>query len=236
MPKPTPSSLISRQSDRTANDPANTSDARTAQFTLISILLGVILAALLDGLPRGASTFALSVFALDPGICVRVVVVLLVAALLWLEYTWSILARVVIATPAHNLTYFSLAIMASGTALTVADFRAWIAWFTALSWTGVVSGIVNGPMMRAKMPVRIDWNLMPWLERGEFCLYILIAVGAASVTWLEYQQTPWILPAKAQVWCCVGVLIVVVADLAMQAIVFIPGLRRHVRVGDDSVS
>lgn len=236
MRKPTPSSLLSRQSDKAANDPAYKSDARTAQFTLISILLGIILAALLDGLPRGASTFALSVFALDPGICVRVVVVLLVAALLWLEYTWGILARVVIATPAHNLTYISLAIMASGTALTVADFRAWIAWFTALTWAAVVSGIVNGPMMRAKMPVHIDWNLMPWLELGEFCLYILIAIGAAGVTWLEYQRTPWILPADAQVWCSVGILIVVVADLAMQVLVFIPGLRSHAWAGDDSVS
>src|SRR5690242_11970024 len=70
-------------------DLAQGSDGRTANLTLISILLGVIMAALLAGLPHGATTFAISVVSLDHGETARVVAVALLAILLWLEYTWN---------------------------------------------------------------------------------------------------------------------------------------------------
>lgn len=226
----TPSSeagSASQSSEESKRNVADSSDARTAQFTLISILLGIVLAALLDGLPRGASSFAVSMFASEPGMLIRVLAVVLMAVLLWLEYTWGVLTRFVFATPAHNLTYFVLAIVAGGTALSVADFRAWMGWITALAFAAVLSGIVNRPKFPegGERKAAYDKCLKRW-DLCELGAYILVSIVSAGVTLLNYAHTPWMLPNEAELWCSAGILAVVVADLAMQVVVYIPRLRK----------
>lgn len=207
---------------------ANSSDARTAQFTLISILLGIILAALLTGLPRGANTFAINLISFGLGVCLRALAVVLMAALLWLEYTWGILTRFVLATPAHNLSYFALGITVSGSALAVADFRAWLAWIAALSGVAIVSGIINRPTLRILgTDERRKWyqDKLQWLDCIELTVYVVVGILALVLTLIEYFWKPAFLSPQAQVWCCVAVVVVVAADLVMQVTMYIPRLR-----------
>ena len=209
-----------------ADDLATGSDARSAQLTLISILLGVILAALFTGLPHGAATFALTVVTLDLGEAARVVTVLLLAILLWLEYTWNTLARLATTTPAHNLTYFALAMVASGTALAVSDFRAWFAWLCALACSGIVLAIVNRTTFPKSWNQRIVRRLI-FLDYVELTLYILVGLAAGAIAWLSYaDDTPWSIPATAQVWLCVSVAVLAAFNLIMQARLYIPMVRR----------
>lgn len=209
-----------------ADDLAKGSDARSAQLTLISILLGVILAALLAGLPHGATTFALTAVTLDLGEAARVVTVLLLGILLWLEYTWNTLARLATATPAHNLTYFALAMVASGAALAVSDFRAWFAWLCALAFSGIVAAIVN----RTTFPKSWDQSIVRrliFLDYVELALYVLVGLAAGAITWLSYaDDTPWSIPATTQVWLCVSVAVLAALNLIMQARLYIPMVRR----------
>jgi hypothetical protein len=194
-------------------------------LTLISILLGVILAALLAGLPHGAPGFALSVTTTDLGVAARAVTVAVLAILLWLEYTWNTLARLTAATPGHNLAYFALALVASGTALAVSDFRAWFAWLCALACTGILAGIVNWTTPPKTWDESCRKKLI-LLDNLEFALYILVAVATGGLTWLMNSGMSWNISAEAQIWLCVSVAVVAALDLTMQATLYIPTLRR----------
>jgi hypothetical protein len=246
MSEPTPSSPVLVQSKRQQGAPpsksesatrrtatqqqnsnlADSSDARTAQFTLISILLGVILAALLIGLPRGANTFAINLFSYEPGVNLRALAVVLMAAVLWLEYTWGILTRFVFATPAHNLTYFALAIAATGVALAVADFRAWLAWIAGLAGVAVISGIINHRKPRTEVLKEYYQKNLQLLDAIEFIAFFVVFVASLVASLMEYLWTPPFLTAQAQVAYSAAVLAIVVWDLVMQFTVYIPRLRR----------
>lgn len=104
-----------------------------------------------------------------------------------------------------------------------------------MSCAAVLSGLVNRPTLRTETLDRIYRKQLRWLDLGELCLYILVGLVAAGVTWLEHVRIQWILPHEAEVWCSVGILLVVVADLAMQITVYIPRLRR-VQEADDSLT
>lgn len=204
---------------------ADSADARTAQFTLISILLGVILASLLTGLPRGANAFAINLVSYDPGVCLRALTVVIMAAVLWLEYTWGILTRFVYATTAHNLTYFALAITLSGVALAVADFRAWLAWVAGLAVAAVASGVINQPR-KLHEPLAGHYRArLRRLDIVEITVYATAGSLAIVASLIDYLRVPPFLTPMAQVWCSGCILLVVVADLVMQVALYIPRLQ-----------
>ena len=102
--------------------------AHTAQLTLISILLGAILAALFIGLPNG---FAINIWSTgNLALDFRVLTIFLAAIDLWIKYSWAV---IVVRWPFslfHNFTFFLISVTMMGLALSVGYYDAWLAWGT----------------------------------------------------------------------------------------------------------
>lgn len=121
-----------------------TSDAaRSAQLTLISILLAAILGSLFIGLPPNFAEQVLRTneWAVD----LRVLATLLAAIDLWIEYSWTVLCGTWTFSVAHNLAYFVLTVTLFGLGLTVGQTGPWLWWIAASGGAAILSTAVNAP-------------------------------------------------------------------------------------------
>lgn len=124
--------------------------AQSAQFNVITIVLGVVLGALL---------FRLTTldFAHDTSFHLMLSVVLasatLIAAIdLWIKYAWGLLLFEWPFEPAHNFIYFFIGATQTAMAVTIDSVQRWV-WFAALLCIGAVVAYVHNSSLSDKSAV-----------------------------------------------------------------------------------
>lgn len=183
-----------------ARDPRSGPDGRTARVTLTSILLGAIVAALVSALPPTPAAFVTNVLRADHLLVDLRVIVLLVAAFnMWLQYSWSVILRLVPFDFLSNLLSFLQAVTMIGAALSVSDGRAWFAWCAA-ALAMVTAAYLS---MRHVRAVQVVW----WRIALTGAATLLSAFAALT----EYRVPPAATPPL--LWVAL-ITVAVIADLA----------------------
>jgi hypothetical protein len=101
--------------------------------TLTSIVLGAIVGALVSALPPTPTAFVTTVLRADHlAIDLQVIALLVAAFNIWLQYSWSVILRLVPFDFLSNLLVFLEAMTMLGAALSVSNRRAWFAWVGAV--------------------------------------------------------------------------------------------------------
>jgi hypothetical protein len=115
--------------------------AHSAQLTLISILVGAIIGALLAGLPNGFAIHIWSKNYLD--LDFRVLATFLAAVDLWIKYSWAVMVIRWPFTVVHNLFYFVITGALMFWALSVGDYNSWLAWAATVSFVITFAYLYN---------------------------------------------------------------------------------------------
>lgn len=133
----------SEEGEKPLQDLAASSAAHTAQLTLISILLGVVMQALLTGLPVPINFVSTLLTQQYLSVDFRVLATFLAAIDLWIKYSWGV---IIIRWPfslSHNLIYSLVSGLMIGLAMSVSNLDAWIGWGTAFCFASSLAYIQN---------------------------------------------------------------------------------------------
>jgi hypothetical protein len=117
-------------------------EGRNARLTVISVLLGAMLAAIVAALPPTPDVFVRTI--LTPGhllVDLQVLALLLVVFDVWTQFSWSVLLGRVPFDFLGNLLTFVTAVIVIGWALSVADFRAWVAWSAVVTASALLASL-----------------------------------------------------------------------------------------------
>jgi len=116
-------------------------NAMTAQFTLIAIVLGLVLGALL---------FRLTSFNWTTGQLLNHVLTALLACAttlaaidLWIKYAWGLILYEWPLEPGHNMIYFMVGMCETGLALSIGIISFWLFCAAALSIAAIIAYIYN---------------------------------------------------------------------------------------------
>lgn len=184
-------------------DPRGGPDGRTARVTLTSILLGAIVAAIVSALPPTPTTFVTTVLRGDHLLIdFRVLALLLTAFNMWLQYSWSVILRLVPFDFMSNLLSFLQAITMVGAALSVGDGRAWFAWLAAV-FAMVAAAYVS---MRGLRAIQVAWWRIALPGGG--------ALVCAVLALAQYQVLPSAWAGGPPIVWVALITAAVIADLA----------------------
>jgi hypothetical protein len=152
-------------------------EGRTARLTVISVLLGTMLAAIVTALPPTPDVFVRTILTPDHLLVdLQVLALLLVVFDVWIQFSWSVLLGVLPFDFAGNLLTFVTAVTVIGWALSVADFRAWVAWSAAVTASALLASL------RYVRRVRVAW--------GRVALFATILLLASYVASAAYGVLP----------------------------------------------
>jgi len=127
-------------------------EGRTARLTVISVLLGAMLAAIVAALPPTPDVFVRTLLTPDHLLVdLQVLALLLVVFDVWTQFRWSVILGLAPFDFLGNFLAFAMAVMVIGWALSVADFRAWVAWSV------VVTAGARMASLRYLRRVRFAW-------------------------------------------------------------------------------
>jgi hypothetical protein len=133
--------LVDPKSAATKIDLASTTSSHTAQLTLISILLGVIMGAVVASAPQAFYTPIVNAGIIDFDL--RMLATLLAAVDLWIKYSWGIIVvRWPFSLP-HNLIYTLVCTCMLGIAVSVNQINAWLFWSSMTCVAGSLAYFSN---------------------------------------------------------------------------------------------
>lgn len=205
--RPSPAAQTAPGSGRTdmAGNLMHSSEGRTARLTLISVLLGAMLGALIAVLPPNPTIFVTTVLTPDHLLIdLQIVALLLTVFDIWIEFTWNGILGISPFDFLNNFQLFLTSVVMLGWILSLRDFRAWVVWGAA----GAAMGMVNALTIRFVRRVPLPW----WRT----ALYIGVTLAAAYVGSNLYGLLPaWAaLSIPPELWVSV-VIASVVVNLAL---------------------
>ncbi len=137
-------------------------EGRTARLTVISVLLGAMLAAIVTALPPTPDVFVRTILTPDHLLVdLQVLALLLVVFDVWTQFSWGVILGLVPFDFVGNLLTFVTAVTVIGWALSVADFRAWVAWSAVVTANALLPGL---PALRSSCALHV-------VETGALCHY-----------------------------------------------------------------
>jgi len=161
-------------------------EGRTARLTVISVLLGAMLAAIVAALPPTPEVFVRTI--LTPGhllVDLQVLALLLVVFDVWTQFSWSVILGLVPFDFLGNLLTFVTAVVVIGWVLSVADFRAWVAW------SAVVTACALTASLRFVRRVRFArWRLALFATILLATLYVACNAYGVLPAWATVSVPP----------------------------------------------
>jgi hypothetical protein len=180
-------------------------EGRTSRLTLISVLLGAMVGALIAVLPPNPTVFVTTVLSPDHLLIdLQVLAVLLTVFDVWIESTWNGILGISPFDFLNNFQLYLTAVTMFGWILSLSDFRAWVVWGAGVAAMGLFN-VLSFQIVR-RVPI-------PWWR---LALFIGLTLAAAYVGSNLYGLLPgWVAPPiPPLLW--VGVVIaVVVVNLVM---------------------
>jgi hypothetical protein len=176
-------------------------EGRTARLTLISVLLGAMLGALVAVLPPTPTIFVTTVLTPDHLLLdLQVVAVLLTMFDVWIESTWNGMLGISPFDFLNNFQFFLTAVAMLGWILSLRDFRAWVVWGAGVAAMALVNALIIHIIRRGPVPW---WRL---------ALFIGLALAAVYVGSNLYGLLPaWAAPPiPSLLWAGVVIAVVVV--------------------------
>jgi hypothetical protein len=192
-------------------------EGRTARLTVISVLLGAMLAAIVMALPPTPDVFVRTILTPDHLLVdLQVLALLLVVFDVWIQFSWGVILGLVPFDFLGNLLTFVTSVTVIGWALSVADFRAWVAWSAVVTANALLASL------RFVRRVRFTW----W----RLALFATILLAASYVACDAYGVLPaW---ATVSVPPLLGVAVVVaewVVDLEFFSLFLLASGARSTR-------
>jgi hypothetical protein len=176
-------------------------EGRTARLTLISVLLGAMLGAIVAVLPPTPTIFVTTVLTPDHLLLdLQVLAVLLTVFDLWIEFTWNGILGISLFDFLNNFQLYLTAVAMLGWILSLRDFRAWVVWGAGVAAMGLVNALTIQIVRRVPIPW---WRL---------ALFIGLTLAAAYVGSNLYGLLPaWAAPPiPPLLWAGVVIAVVVV--------------------------
>ena len=178
-------------------------EGRTARLTVISVLLGAMVAAIVAGLPPTPAVFARSLLTGDHLVIdLQVLAMLLFVFDMWITFSWATILGVTPFDFVGNLMVFLIAVMAIGWALSVSEIRAWLGWYVALGVAGGINLLISRFMRHAHIPL---WRLVLYAACLLVLTYAALNANGVVPAWATSS-------APSLLWVAV-VLVSVIVDL-----------------------
>jgi hypothetical protein len=162
--------------------------ADAARLTVVSVLLGVMLAALVTALPPTPTAFVTHVFA-DTQLLLDLQVLALLGAMfnVWFQQNWATLLSYTISDLFTNVFLFLATVLVIAWALSVSDFRAWVAWGAAVIGLEFLGGCVTGFIYRRP----VAWWRQAFQGAATVAaVYVACALNGALPDWATIAIPP----------------------------------------------
>lgn len=212
------------------------SDVRNAQLTLISILLGAMVAALFIGLPRGylpELPRSPDMLALD----IRAATTFAIAAAIWIQYAWAVIFVHWPFSLLHNVTYFLLSGITMCMGVSVAVPSLWLVW-AAITCLGSALAFVLNLVVAREREGTPDQTSARLLARNTTVLLVSVMVMCGAVLYGALNETYCLIPGTTRYICTTSTywhiswdaatLVFVVGILLVHGLVILPREQRSV--------